>query len=174
LKAQAAALPHKTEAGGVMLNLGDEAALRAAWETIQQNVERAAPGVTLDGCLVETVSPKGLELMIGAKRDPAWGTVLLVGLGGIWVEALGDVQVVPVDADETQIVEALHELRAAKLLTGFRGAPPVDVEAVTKAVLAIGRLMRTTPGIVEIDVNPLMVHAKGQGVTALDALIVAE
>src|SRR5262249_57503312 len=77
LKAQAAALPHKTEAGGVMLNLGDEAALRAAWETIQQNVERAAPGVTLDGCLVETVSPKGLELMIGAKRDPACGTVLL-------------------------------------------------------------------------------------------------
>jgi acetate---CoA ligase (ADP-forming) len=174
LKAQAAALPHKTEAGGVMLNLGDEAALRAAWETTQQNVERAAPGVTLDGCLVETMSPKGLELMVGAKRDPAWGTVLLVGLGGIWVEALGDVQVVPVDADKTQIVEALHKLRAAKLLTGFRGAPPVDVEAVTKAVLAIGRLMRTTPGIVEIDVNPLMVHAKGQGVTALDALIVAE
>ena len=174
LKAQAAALPHKTEAGGVMLNLGDETALRAAWETTQQNVERAAPGVTLDGCLVETMSPKGLELMIGAKRDPAWGTVLLVGLGGIWVEALGDVQVVPVDADKTQIVEALHELRAAKLLTGFRGAPPVDVEAVTKAVLAIGRLMRTTPGIVEIDVNPLVVHAKGQGVTALDALIVAE
>jgi acyl-CoA synthetase (NDP forming) len=174
LKAQAAALPHKTEAGGVMLNLGDEAALRAAWETTQQNVERAAPGVTLDGCLVETMSPKGLELMIGAKRDPAWGTVLLVGLGGIWVEALDDVQVLPVDADEAQIVEALHELRAAKLLTGFRGAPPVDVEAVTKAVLAIGRLMRTTPGIVEIDVNPLMVHAKGQGVSALDALIVAE
>jgi acyl-CoA synthetase (NDP forming) len=174
LKAQAAALPHKTEAGGVMLNLVDEAALRAAWETMQQNVERAAPGVTLDGCLIETMSPKGLELMIGAKRDPAWGTVLLVGLGGIWVEALGDLQVVPVDADETQIVEALHKLRAAKLLAGFRGAPPVDVEAVAKAVLALGRLMQTTPSIIEIDVNPLMAHTKGQGATALDALIVAE
>ena len=174
LKAQAAALPHKTEAGGVMLDLVDEGALRAAWDTMQQNVERAAPGVTLDGCLVETMSPKGLELMIGAKRDPAWGTVLLVGLGGIWVEALGDVQLLPVDADETQIVEALHKLRAAKLLTGFRGAPPVDVEAVAKAVLAIGRLMQTTPAIVEIDVNPLIVHAKGQGATALDALVVAE
>jgi acyl-CoA synthetase (NDP forming) len=174
LKAQAAALAHKSEAGGVMLNLADEAALRAAWERMQRNVERAAPGVTLEGCLVETMSPKGLELMIGAKRDPAWGTVLLVGLGGIWVEALGDVQLLPVAADETQIVEALHKLRAAKLLTGFRGAPPVDVEAVAKAVLAIGRLMRTTPGIIEIDVNPLMVHAKGHGATALDALIVAE
>ena len=174
LKAQAAALPHKTEAGGVMLDLVDEGALRAAWDTMQQNVERAAPGVTLDGCLVETMSPKGLELMIGAKRDPAWGTVLLVGLGGIWVEALGDVQLLPVDADETQIVEALHRLRVAKLLTGFRGAPPVDVEAVAKAVLALGRLMQTTPGMVEIDVNPLMVHAKRGGATALDALIVAE
>jgi acetate---CoA ligase (ADP-forming) len=173
LKAQAAALSHKTEAGGVMLNLVGEAALRAAWATMQQNVKGAAPGVTLDGCLVEKMSPKGVELMIGAKRDPAWGTVLLLGLGGIWVEALGDVQLLPVDADETQIVEALHKLRTAKLLTGFRGAPPVDVEAVAKAVLAIGRLMQTTPGIVEIDVNPLMVHAKGQGATALDALIVA-
>jgi acetate---CoA ligase (ADP-forming) len=157
-----------------MLNLADEAALRAAWESMQRNVERAAPGVMLEGCLVETMSRKGLELMIGAKRDPAWGTVLLVGLGGIWVEALGDVELLPVDADEAQIVEALHKLRAAKLLTGFRGAPPVDVEAVADAVLAIGHLIQTMPGIVEIDVNPLMVHAKGQGATALDALIVAE
>ncbi|MGA7488582.1 MAG: acetate--CoA ligase family protein, partial [Xanthobacteraceae bacterium] len=174
LKAQAAALSHKTEAGGVALNLADEAALRAAWTATQRNVKAAAPGVTLDGCLVESMSPKGLELMIGAKRDPAWGTVLLLGLGGIWVEALGDVRLLPVDADETQIVEALCKLRSAKLLTEFRGAPPVDVDAVAKAVLALGRLMRTTPAIVEIDVNPLMVHAKGRGATALDALIVAE
>jgi acetate---CoA ligase (ADP-forming) len=174
LKAQAAALSHKTEAGGVVLDLADEAALRAAWTAMQQRVKAAAPGVTLDGCLVERMSSKGLELMIGAKRDPAWGTVLLLGLGGIWVEALGDVRLLPVDADETQIVEALRQLRTAKLLAGFRGAPPVDVEAVAEAVLAIGRLMRTTPAIVEIDVNPLMAHANGQGVTALDALIVAE
>ena len=174
MKAQAAALSHKTEAGGVMLNLADEAALRAAWATMRRNVMRAAPGVTLDGGLVERMSGKGLELMIGAKRDPAWGTVLLLGLGGIWVEALGDVRLLPVDADETQILEALSKLRTAKLLTGFRGAPPVDIEAVAKAVLAIGRLMQTTSAIVEIDINPLMVHPKGQGATALDALIVTE
>ena len=74
---------------------------------------------------------------------------------------------------KTQVTEALHRLRTAKLLTGFRGAPPVEIHAVAQAVLALGRLMRTTPEIVEIDVNPLMVHAKEQGVTALDALIVA-
>src|SRR4029079_15895946 len=108
----------------------------------------------------------------GAKRDPGWGTVLLLGLGGIWVEALGDVQLLPGSADEAQIRDALHKLRSAKLLAGVRGAPPADVVAVVKTVLAIGRLMQTMPEVIEVDVNPLMVHAKGQSVTALDALIV--
>jgi acyl-CoA synthetase (NDP forming) len=173
LKAQAAALAHKTEAGGVILNLADEAALRAAWDTLVSNVKRAAPNVTLDGALVEKMSPKSLELMVGAKRDPGWGTVLLLGLGGIWVEALGDVQLLPVTADKAQIVEALGRLRTAKLLHGFRGAPPVDIDAVADVVMAIGRLMQTVPELTEIDVNPLMVHAKGQGAVALDALVVA-
>jgi succinyl-CoA synthetase beta subunit len=172
LKAQAAALSHKTEAGGVMLNLANETALRAACDEMTANVKRAAPGVALDGLLVEKMSPKGVELMIGAKRDPDWGTVLLLGLGGIWVEALGDVQLLPGDADEQQILQALRKLRSAKLLDGVRGALPSDVEAVARAVTAIGRLMQTVPELVEIDVNPLMVHAKGQGATALDALVV--
>jgi acyl-CoA synthetase (NDP forming) len=172
LKAQAAALSHKTEAGGVILNLPNESAVRAAWDTLVGNVKRAAPEIVLDGVLVEKMSAKGIELMVGAKRDPDWGTVLLVGLGGIWVEALGDVQSLPADANAAQIIEALRKLRSAKLLAGFRGALPADIEAVTQVVMAIGRLMQTVPELTEIDVNPLMVHAKGQGVTALDALIV--
>jgi hypothetical protein len=118
------------------------------------------------------MSPKGIELMVGAKRDPGWGTVLLLGLGGIWVEALGDVQLLPGNAGKEQIVDALHNLRSAKLLAGVRGAPPADIDAVVQAVMSIGRLMQAVPGVIEVDVNPLMVHAKGQGATALDALIV--
>jgi len=174
LKAQAGALSHKTEAGGVALNLGDQPALRVAWEAMMRSVKRAAPDVSLDGALVEKMSPRGVELMVGAKRDPGWGTVLLLGLGGIWVEALGDVQLLPGTADETQIREALSRLRSAKLLAGVRGSPPADIDAVVRVVLAIGRLMRSVPTIIEIDVNPLMVHAKGQGATALDALIVTD
>ncbi len=173
LKAQAANLAHKTEAGGVMLNLADEAALRAGWDAMMRNVARAAPDVVLDGGLIERMSPRGLELMVGAKRDPAWGTVLLLGLGGIWVEAIGDVQLLPGDASEAEIVAALRRLRSAKLLDGFRGAPAADVAAVARTVTAIARLMVTVPDIVEIDVNPLMVHAEGEGVTALDALVVS-
>lgn len=172
LKAQAASLPHKTEAGGVALNLTEESALRAAWDLTMRNVKRAAPDVRLDGALVEKMSPKGVELMVGAKRDPGWGTVLLLGLGGIWVEALGDVQVLAGNADAAQILEALGRLRAAKLLTGMRGAPAADLDAVVKVVLAIGRLMQTVPELIEIDINPLMVHEEGQGATALDALII--
>ncbi len=128
--------------------------------------------MSLDGALVERMSSRGVELMVGAKRDPAWGTVLLLGLGGIWVEALGDVQMLPGSADAAQVIEALGRLRSKKLLDGVRGAPPADVDAIVQTVLAIGRLMRAVPEIIEIDVNPLMVHAKGKGATALDALIV--
>jgi len=172
LKAQAAALSHKTEAGGVALNLGDDAALRAAWDHMMGNVKRTVPDVVLDGALVETMCPRGVELMVGAKRDPGWGTVLLLGLGGIWVEALGDVQLLPSNADPAQIREAIGKLRAARLLAGVRGAPPADVDAVVRVVQAIDRLMQSLPDVTEIDVNPLMVHAEGEGATALDALIV--
>ena len=144
------------------LNLADEGAVRAAWDKLIKNVKRAGPGITLDGALVEKMSPKGVELLVGAKRDSGWGTVLLLGLGGIWAEALGDVQLLPVNADEAQIVDALRKLRSAKLLAGFRGAPPADIEAVAQVVMAIGRLMQTVPELTEIDVNPLMVHAKGE------------
>ncbi len=172
LKAQAASLSHKTEAGGVMLSIADEAAIRIAWDTMTASIARNAPGVRLDGALVEKMSPKGIELMVGARRDPGWGSILVLGLGGIWAEALGDVQLLPGGAGEEQIREALGKLRSAKLLSGVRGAPPADVESVVQVVRAVGWIMQALPNVTEIDVNPLMVHGTGQGATALDALIV--
>jgi|HubBroStandDraft_3_1064219.scaffolds.fasta_scaffold01425_6 acyl-CoA synthetase (NDP forming) len=172
MKAQAAKLEHKTEAGGVMLGVANAEDVRSAWKTLHDNVARAQSGLKLDGVLVEAMSPRGLELVVGARRDPRWGPVVLVGLGGIWVEALGDVRLMPPDLSEAEIVGELHKLKTAKLLNGFRGAPPVDINAVADAVAAIGRLMRAHPGITEVDINPLMVHAAGHGATALDALII--
>ena len=173
IKAQAGTLAHKTEAGGVILGIGDANALRAAWQTLHDNIARAAPGLTLDGVLVERMADKGLELMIGAKRDPKWGPVLLVGLGGIWVEALGDVRLMPADLTVDGIVAELGKLRSAKLLSGVRGAPPADVRAVAETAALIGRLMVTVPAIEEIDLNPVFVHAEGKGLTAVDALIIS-
>ena len=97
----------------------------------------------------------------------------MVGLGGIWVEALGDVRLMPPDLSEAEIVGELQKLKTAKLLNGFRGSPAVDVGSVAAAAAAIGRLMRARADIAEVDINPLMVHAAGRGATALDALIIS-
>lgn len=172
MKAQGAKLEHKTEAGGVVLGVSNADEVRKVWTTLQQNVRRAQPGLKLDGVLVEAMSPRGLELVVGARRDRRWGPVLMVGLGGIWVEALGDVRLMPPDLTEDEILVELGKLRTAKLLKGFRGLPAVDVKAVAAAAAAVGRLMRARPDIAEVDVNPLMVHAAGDGATALDALII--
>ncbi|MFM9968635.1 MAG: acetate--CoA ligase family protein [Burkholderiales bacterium] len=172
MKAQAAALAHKTEADAVRLNLTDGSAVARAWKELQDNVRQARPDIVLDGVLVERMADKGVELVIGGRRDPQWGPVILVGLGGIWVEALGDVRLMPADLAEELIIDELRQLRAAKLLQGFRGAPAADIGAVARVARLIGQLMQEHEEILEIDLNPVFVHAQGRGVTVADALIV--
>lgn len=170
LKAQSADLAHKTEAGGVMLALRDAEALREAWARLADNVARHSPGLVLDGVLVEAMAPRGVELVVGARRDPLWGPVTLVGIGGVAIEALGDVRLLPCDLAEADIIEEIGRLRAAKMLGGFRGMKPVDLAAVARVVARVGQLMLTVPEVVEVDINPLL--ATADGVLALDALIV--
>jgi acyl-CoA synthetase (NDP forming) len=174
IKAQSASLAHKTEAGGVILNLAGEDAVREGWARLHANIERAQPGAVLDGVLVEAMSPRGVELLVGARRDAQWGVVVLIGLGGVFVEALGDVRLLAPEATHGEIVAEFAKLKAAKLLYGFRNMPAVDLDAAARAVQTIAGLILTEPAIKEIEINPLMVHAAGQGATALDALIVTE
>jgi acetate---CoA ligase (ADP-forming) len=178
LKVQAAALPHKSDVGGVALGVSGEAALREQWQRLNANIAAARPGVVPDGILVEAMSNPGgnpgLEFMVGAKRDPEWGAVLLVGLGGIWVEALHDVRVLPVSSSPKEIREQLMQLRASALLGPLRGQPARDVPALVDAIGRVGALMQCNPEIVEIDINPVAVGYEGQGVLALDALITVE
>jgi acyl-CoA synthetase (NDP forming) len=174
LKAQAAALMHKSDVGGVAVGIANEAALRAAWDKMAADIASARPDISLDGILVETMAAAGgLELIAGARRDPAWGEVLMVGLGGIWAEALGDIRLMPADADATRIAAELDLLKGARLLRGYRGAAARDVPALIDALIRIGALIRAMPTLQEIDVNPLVVYSAGQGVLALDALLVA-
>jgi acyl-CoA synthetase (NDP forming) len=172
LKAQAAALAHKSDAGGVALGIGDAAALEAAWRAIHERIAAARPGLALDGVLVETMAAPGVELIVGARRDPAWGPVVLVGLGGIWTEALDDVRLMPADLPREQVIAEIGRLKGAKLLAGLRGAPAVDIAAIADVTVRIGALLRARPEIAEIDINPLVAYPAG--VLALDALVVAE
>ncbi len=178
IKAQASALPHKSDAGGVIVNLQNEAALRAGWQKLQANIAKACPGLQLDGVLVEALGAPGLELVIGGKRDADWGAVLLVGLGGIWIEALHDVRLIPADMTENDIVAELGKLKAAVVLQGVRGARAVDLRAIARVVSLLGRQMQVNPDILEIDINPLLAYPAGhpffetKPVLALDALVV--
>jgi acetate---CoA ligase (ADP-forming) len=108
--------------------------------------------------------------VVGAKRDADWGPVLLVGLGGVWIEALKDVRLIPADMAESDIVEELQRLQAAPLLAGIRGAAAVDLAAIARVVAQIGAQMRANPQITEIDINPLLAYP--DRVLALDALLV--
>jgi acetate---CoA ligase (ADP-forming) len=172
LKAQAAALAHKSEAGGVVLNLRDEAALSAGWDKLHANVAKARPGLTLDGVLVEAMARPGVELILGARNDKDWGPVLLIGLGGVFAEALHDVRVLPPDLDAAAIAHELHQLKGAALLKAFRGAPARDVRAAAAMAARLAAFVRAHPEVAEVDVNPVLVYGEGEGAVALDALIV--
>jgi acyl-CoA synthetase (NDP forming) len=172
LKAQASELPHKSDVGGVLINLADEATLRAGWNTLYANVGKHRPNLRLDGALVEAMGPRGLELVVGAKRDADWGPVVLVGLGGIFIEVLHDVRLIPADLAEQDIVVELGRLKAAAMLEGIRGASGIDVKAVARVVALVGAQMRANQSITEVDINPLLAYP--DRVLALDALLVCK
>src|SRR4029078_12396814 len=130
------------------------------------------PELAIEGFLVEAMAPRGLEMIVGARRDPDWGPVALVGLGGIWAEALHDIRVLPVGLDLDEISEEIGRLRAAPLRRGMRGDAARDVAALAAVVQRIGALLDAQPDIQEVDLNPVTVYGVGRGVLALDALIV--
>jgi acyl-CoA synthetase (NDP forming) len=172
LKAQSPALAHKSDAGGVILGLADAAALTLGWRKLNADLDRARPGLRLDGILVEAMARPGVELIVGARNDLEWGTILVVGLGGVWTEALRDVRVLPGDLAPSAIVGELRKLKGAALLTGFRDTPARDLGAVADVAVRLGAIAAAHPEIAEIDVNPLVVYQEEGGAVAVDALIV--
>jgi acyl-CoA synthetase (NDP forming) len=171
LKLQSAALPHKSDAGAVVLDVGSAAALTAAWPRLHDTVRRAHPDLGIDGVLVEAMAKPGLDMIVGARRDPDWGPVLVIGLGGIWTEALADNLVLPTDLDADELAAELNELKAVPLLAGFRGAAPRDVAALVGIAQRIGAVIRAHPEIADLEINPLRVFERGCGAAALDVLI---
>jgi acyl-CoA synthetase (NDP forming) len=173
LKAQHTSLEHKSDIGALVLGLANDADLRRAWARMVDRVRTARPDLTVDQMLVEKMAAPGIEMIVGARRDPSWGPVLLVGLGGIWTEILSDVRLLPADAAEEIILAKIAQLKSYRLLRGARGSPPRDCAALAKIVALLGELMLTRPELTEIDINPLIVYGEGQGAVAADALIVA-
>ena len=174
MKAQASALSHKSDAGGVALNLVGADAIRAAWDKMFADVARYNASILLDGVLIEAMGARGLELIIGAKNDPQWGPVILAGFGGVTAEILQDVCLLTPDLTREAIIAQLLALKQAALLKGYRGAPALDVGAVADLIGKIGQLLLGEPRIQELDLNPVVVYPQGQGCVALDALMLID
>jgi acetyltransferase len=172
LKIDSPEILHKTEAGGVRVDLQNEADLRRAYSEILANVTAYAPSATINGLLVQEMIRGGREVIVGMKRDPQFGPVVIVGLGGVFVEVLRDfaMRVAPLTTDDAR--EMIAELKGYRILQGMRGEAASDVDALAEIIQRFSRLaLEIGEEIGAIDINPLRVFEKGQGAVALDCLM---
>ncbi|HET7459033.1 MAG TPA: acetate--CoA ligase family protein, partial [Gemmatimonadaceae bacterium] len=170
LKVVSPQVVHKTDVGGVRVGIGDAGAVREAYDAIVASVRDRVPDADIEGVLVQRMAAaSGRELIAGISRLPNFGPMIMVGLGGVYVEALHDVQLRLAPIDRCDALEMLRSLRSARLLGPIRGEPAVDVEKVADALVRLGLLADAFPEIAELDVNPLRVG--GDGALALDARV---
>jgi acetate---CoA ligase (ADP-forming) len=169
LKIVAPEIVHKTEAGGVEVGIRDAAEVGVAFERIMARAAAAVPGATLSGVLVQPLVEHGRELIVGMTRDPAFGPLIVFGLGGVLVEVLRDVsfRIAPLTRDDVR--RMMREIRGSRMLDALRGAPAVDRTALEDVVLRVSRLVSDFPEIAELDINPLM--ATPAGAVAADARV---
>ncbi len=173
LKVQSPDIIHKTEAGAVALGVAGENAVREAYQRVLASAKAAHPDASIRGVLVQSMAPPGHEMILGITRDPTFGPMLMVGLGGIHVEVLRDTAFAPVPIGREEALSLLGELKGAALLDGVRGAPPADRVALAELIASLSRFAADHKDLIEeIDLNPVIVHAQGQGLTVADALIV--
>ena len=171
LKIASPDIAHKSDIGGVRLRISGAEAVTEAFQGILENGRRACPAARIDGVVVSPMRDGGVELFIGTLRDPQWGPVITLGLGGVWVEALRDTSLRLLPITEADALTMLDELRGAALLDGYRGAPSVSRGAIAKAVVQVGEAaLALGPDLVSLEINPLL--AGPTGVEALDALVV--
>jgi acyl-CoA synthetase (NDP forming) len=173
LKVQSPDIVHKTEAGAVALGLSGEGAVREGYRLVLARAQAAHPGAQIDGVLVQAMARRGHEMILGITSDPDFGPMLMVGLGGIHVEVLRDVAFAPVPLGIEEALSLLDQLKGAALLDGVRGAPAADRGALAQLMVALSRFAADhADRVAEIDLNPVIVHAAGEGLTVVDALIV--
>lgn len=172
LKAVSDDIAHKSEYGLVLVDLRDEAAVAAAWRMLHERLAKIPGAPTLAGVLVQQMIAGGIEVFAGVSRDPDFGHTLAFGLGGVAIEIMRDLalRLLPLRTGDAEAMIA--ETKAAKLLHGFRGGPPADVDSLARCLYALADLAYADRALIgEIDLNPIKVLPQGQGCVVVDALI---
>ncbi len=160
---------HKSDSGGIALNINNSEALRVEYSKLMERIAKNEPNARIRGVMVEQMAPKGVEVIVGMRRDTTFGPMMMFGLGGTMVELLKDIsfKVAPLTSED--IDEMIEDTLAGKLLKGYRGSPKADIEAVKQVIASLSQLSMDTPAISEIEINPLIVYPEGQGAISLDS-----
>lgn len=173
LKLQSRDIPHKSEIDGVRINIATEDAAFAAYDALLANARRHRPDAAIQGVLLGPMADKGVEIIVGTLTDATFGPLVMVGLGGVTAELFRDVVYRPSPVGTAEATLMVGELKAAPLLDGFRGAPKADVPAVAALIAQLSQIAASFKGdLAEIEINPVLVHALGDGITIVDALVV--
>jgi acyl-CoA synthetase (NDP forming) len=170
LKVVSPDIAHKSDAGGVKLNLKDKGEVGAAYDAILESCAMAVPGAKIKGVAVQHMAPQGTEVIVGMTTDPQFGPVMMFGLGGIMVEVLKDVSFRLVPLTERDAGQMIDEIKARPILSGVRGQPPADIAALKQAIVNVAAFVEQHPEVQELDLNP--VFAYPDGAIAVDARIV--
>jgi acyl-CoA synthetase (NDP forming) len=163
-------ITHKSDAGGVRMNISDRVQMEQAWDDLMSNAQAAFPNSQIDGVAVQPQAPEGTEVIIGGSQDPQFGPIVMFGLGGVFVEILKDVSFRIVPLSDNDASEMITDIKSYKVLEGYRGNAAADTSAIQKALVATSTLLETNPDIAELDLNP--VFAYSDGILAVDARII--
>jgi acetate---CoA ligase (ADP-forming) len=171
MKVMSADVIHKFDAGGVLLNIDGPEEAKAAYARILENVENAEPGAKVDGILIEEMAAKGVEVILGCNRDEKFGPLIMFGLGGTLVEVLKDVSFRLAPMWKVSAERMVREINSFEVLDGFRGSPACDIDSIVDTLQRLSALTVNHPEIAELDINPLIVHADGEGCSVADSRI---
>jgi len=169
LKIVAEGLLHKSDAGGIKLNIKSDEELRVAFDNLVAHIAKVEPSAEIKGAMVERMAAKGQEVIVGMRRDATFGPMMMFGMGGTMVELLKDIAFKIAPLSREDILAMINETIAGRLLKGFRGSKPADMEAVVDVIARLSQLAIDNPEISEIEINPLIVYPEGEGVMAIDS-----
>lgn len=173
MKVESADILHKSDVGGVKLNVCGPEAAEKAYEEIMESVTAKRPDAHINGILTVPMLDAGVEIIIGVNNDPQFGPMIMVGMGGVFVEVFKDVALYPAPLKEEEALEILKSLKSFKLLNGYRGTEKCDIKALCQTIVAISNYAQANKDVLkELDINPLFVYPEGKGVGVADALIV--